>query len=84
MSKIYLEAMVPGNAKKYEFMADSRMTAGLVKAQFIEQVEAIEKIKLFEDRNKVLMACLDLNGLLQDTDILGEVGVKSGSRMMLI
>ena len=84
MSKIYLEVSTPGNAKTYEFSADSRMTAGRVKAQFIRQIEAVENFSLFENKDSVLFSCLDLEGLLQDDDILGEVGVKSGSRIILL
>lgn len=84
MSKIYLEVSTPGNAKSYEFSADSRMTAGRVKAQFIRQIEAVENFTLFENKEQVIFACLELEGLMQDGDILGEVGVTSGSRIILL
>ena len=84
MSKIYLEVQVPGNAKTYEFVADSTMTVGKVKKQIIKQVVAAENCDIFSEKNDVLFCSVDLEGLLQDNEILGDVGIRSGSKIMLL
>ena len=38
MSKIYLEVVVPGNAKTYDFSADSMMSVRRVKNDIISQI----------------------------------------------
>ncbi len=84
MSKILLEAKVPGIAKTYEFSADSVMTVGSVKKAMIEQISALENMTIFPDPDKVLMCSVDMSGLLQDNETLGSIGVKSGGQIMLI
>ena len=49
MSRILLEAKVPGIAKTYEFSADSVMTVGTVKRAMIEQISAVENMTVFPD-----------------------------------
>lgn len=84
MSKIYLEVQVPGNAKTYDFSADSLMTVRRVKKDLIEQISALENREIFSNPNEVLFCSANLEGLLQDSEILGEVGVKSGDKIMLL
>ncbi len=84
MSKIYLETKVPGIAKTYEFSADSVMTVGNVKKEMIKQISAVENMNIFPDPDKVLFCSIDMNGLLQDNETLGSIGVKSGGQIMLI
>ena len=84
MSKLYLEVQVPGNAKTYEFTADSIMTVGKVKGQIIQQIATLENRDIFPDRDAVSFCFIDLEGLLQDSEVLGEVGVKSGGKIMLL
>ncbi|HWR55741.1 MAG TPA: ubiquitin-like domain-containing protein [Negativicutes bacterium] len=84
MSKIFLDVEVPGNARIYEFTADSFMTVGKVKEQFIAQISAVENQKIFADESQVLFCSTQLEGLLQDQEILGEVGVKSGDTIILL
>ena len=84
MSKIYLETKVPGIAKTYEFMADSMMTVGTVKKAMIEQISAVENLTIFPNPDQVLVCSIDMNGLLQDNETLGNIGVKSGGQLMLI
>lgn len=84
MSKIYLEVQVPGNAKTYEFAADSIMTVGTVKRQMIDQIAALENRSIFLDRDAVLFCSIDLEGLLQDGEVLGSVCVASGGKIMLL
>ena len=84
MSKIFLETEVPGIAKTYEFSADSVMTVGTVKKAMIEQISAVENMTVFQDPDKVLVCSINMEGLLQDSDTLGSIGVNSGDRIMLI
>ena len=84
MSKIFLETQVPGIAKTYEFSADSVMTVGTVKKEMIEQISAVENMTVFPDPDKVLVCSIDMNGLLQDNETLGSIGVKSGGKLMLL
>ena len=84
MSKIYLEVQVPGNAKTYEFIADSAMTVGKVKKQFIAQISAVENRLIFADAAEVLFCSCRLEGLLQEHELLSEVGVSSGDTIILL
>lgn len=84
MSKIYLEVQVPGNAKTYEFTADNGMSVGKVKKQFIAQISAVENRDIFADASEVLFCSSRLEGLLQDHEILSEVGVSSGDTIILL
>ena len=84
MSKIYLDVQVPGTARTYEFAADSVMTVGKVKKQFIGQISAVEGREIFSDPGQVLFCSESLEGLLQDGDILGDIGVKSGDTIILL
>ena len=84
MSKIYLDVQVPGIARTYEFAADSVMTVGKVKRQFISQIGAVEGREIFADPARVLFCSGALEGLLQDGEILGEVGVISGDTIILL
>lgn len=84
MSKIYLDVQVPGVAKSYEFSADNVMTVGKVKKQFISQISAVEGREIFSEPAQVLFCSRGLNGLLQDGEILGEIGVESGDTILLL
>ena len=84
MSKIYLDVQAPGTARSYEFAADSVMTVGKVKKQFISQITAVEGREVFAAPDQVLFCSQSLNGLLQDREILGEIGVKSGDTIILL
>lgn len=84
MSKIYLEVQVPGNAKTYEFSADNVMTVGKVKKQFVKQITAVENRAIFPSDSGVLFCSKGLEGLLQDHEILSEIGVVSGDTIILI
>ena len=84
MSKIYLDVQVPGVARTYEFTADSVMTVGKVKNQFISQISAVEGRDIFADPAQVLFCSKSLEGLLQNSEMLGEVGVKSGDTIILL
>ena len=84
MSKLYLEVLVPGNAKTYDFSADSLMSVRRVKRDFIEQISVYENRPIFDNPDDVLFCSVNLQGLLQETEILGDVGVKSGDKIMLL
>ena len=84
MSKIYLDVRVPGIARTYEFAADSVMTVGKVKKQFTEQISAVEGREIFAEPAQVLFCSQALEGLLQDGEVLGEVGVAGGDAIILL
>ena len=84
MSKIYLDVQVPGIARTYEFSADSVLSVGKVKRQFVAQISAVEGREIFADSSKVLFCSRALEGLLQDGEILGDVGVASGDTVILL
>lgn len=84
MSKIFLDVQVPGLARTYEFAADSVMTVGKVKQQFIRQISAVEGREIFPNPAQVLFCSQALEGLLQDGEYLEEVGVESGDTMILL
>lgn len=84
MSRIYLEVRVPGAAKTYEFIADSAMTVKNMKKQFVEQISVVESREVFADADQVLFCSVRLEGLLQDQEILGGVGVTSGDTIILL
>lgn len=84
MSKIYLDVQVPGIARTYEFAADSVMNVGKVKKMFTEQISAVEGREVFSGLDQVLFCSQILEGLLQDSEILGEVGVESGDTIILL
>ena len=84
MSRIYLDVQVPGVARSYEFSADSVMSVGKAKKQFVSQISAVEGRAVFADSAQVLLCSLALEGLLQDGEILGEVGVASGDTIILL
>jgi hypothetical protein len=84
MSRIYLDVQAPGIARTYEFAADSVMSVGKVKKQFASQISAVEGREIFADPAQVLFCSQALEGLLQDSEILGEVGVASGDTIILL
>ena len=84
MSKIFLDVQAPGIAKTFEFAADNVMTVGKVKKQFVSQISAVEGREVFASPEQVLFCVKSLEGLLGDSEILGEIGVKSGDTIILI
>ena len=84
MSKIYLDVQVPGIARTYEFAVDSVMTVGKVKKLFAAQISAVEGREIFTDPAQVLFCSQALEGLLQDSESLGEIGVESGDTIILL
>ena len=84
MSKIFLDVQAQGVAKTYEFAADSVMTVGKVKSQFISQISAVEGREVFTEPSQVLFCSQSLEGLLQDNEMLGEVGIVSGDTIILL
>ena len=55
-----------------------------MKKEMIEQISAVENMTVFPDPDKVLVCSINMEGLLQDSDTLGGIGVNSGDRIMLI
>jgi hypothetical protein len=73
-----------GIARTYEFAADSVMPVGKVKKQFVSQISAVEGREIFSVPGQVLFCSQSLEGLLRDSEILGEVGVQSGDTIILL
>ena len=75
MSKIHLEIEIPGNAKTYEFVLDDRMKIGTAKEQIKKQFAGLDNI---------VFGSLELEGLIQDNETFREVGIKNGSRVVMV
>ena len=79
MSKIHLEVEIPGNAKTYEFMLDDRMKIGTAKKQIMKQIAELEGHDLFAGLDNIVF-----EGLIQDNETFREVGIKNGSRVVMV
>ena len=75
MSKIHLEIEIPGNAKTYEFVLDDRMK---------KQIAELEGHDLFAGLDNIVFGSLELEGLIQDNETFREVGIKNGSRVVMV
>ena len=84
MSKIHLEIEIPGNAKTYEFVLGDRMKIGTAKEQINEPIEEIEGHELFGGLDNIVFGSLELEGLIQDNETFREVGIKNGSRVVMV
>ena len=83
MSKIHLEIEIPGNAKTYEFV-DDRMKIGTAKEQIKKQIAELEGHDLFAGLDNIVFGSLELEGLIQDNETFREVGIKNGSRVVMV
>lgn len=84
MSKIHLEIEIPGNAKIYEFMLDDRMKIGTAKKQIMQQIAELEGHDLFAGLDNIVFGSVEQEGLIQDHETFREVGIKNGSRMVMV
>ena len=84
MSKIHLEVEITGNAKTYEFMLDDRMKIGTAKKQIMKQIAELEGHDLFAGLDNIVFGSLELEGLIQDNETFREVGIKNGSRVVMV
>ena len=84
MSKIHLEIEIPGNAKAYEFVLDDRMKIGTAKEQIKKQIAELEGHDLFAGLDNIVFGSLELEGLIQDNETFREVGIKNGSRVVMV
>lgn len=84
MSKIHLEIEIPGNAKIYEFMLDDRMKIGTAKQQIMQQIAELEGHDLFSELDNIVFGSVEQEGLIQDHETFREVGIKNGSRMVMV
>ena len=83
MSKIHLEIEIPGNAKTYEFVLDDRMKIGTAKGRS-KQIAELEGHDLFAGLDNIVFGSLELEGLIQDNETFREVGIKNGSRVVMV
>ena len=84
MSKIHLEIEIPGNAKAYEVVLDDRMKIGTAKEQIKKQIAELEGHDLFAGLDNIVFGSLELEGLIQDNETFREVGIKNGSRVVMV
>ena len=84
MSKIHLEIEIPGNAKTYELVLDDRMKIGTAKEQIKKQIAELEGHDLFAGLDNIVFGSLELEGLIQDNETFREVGIKNGSRVVMV
>ena len=84
MSKIHLEIEIPGNAKIYELMLDDRMKIGTAKKQIMQQIAELEGHDLFAGLDNIVFGSVEQEGLIQDHETFREVGIKNGSRMVMV
>lgn len=84
MSKIHLEIEIPGNAKIYEFILDDRMKIGTAKQQIMQQIAELEGHDLFSELDNIVFGSVEQEGLIQDHETFREVGIKNGSRMVMV
>ena len=84
MSKIHLEIEIPGNAKTSEFVLDDRMKIGTAKEQIKKQIAELEGHDLFAGLDNIVFGSLELEGLIQDNETFREVGIKNGSRVVMV
>ena len=84
MSKIHLEIEIPGNAKTYEFVLDDRMKNRNCKEQIKKQIAELEGHDLFAGLDNIVFGSLELEGLIQDNETFREVGIKNGSRVVMV
>ena len=84
MSKIHLEIEIPGNAKIYEFILDDRMKIGTAKQQIMQQIAELEGHDLFAGLDNIVFGSVEQEGLIQDHETFREVGIKNGSRMVMV
>ena len=84
MSKIHLEIEIPGNAKPYEFVLDDRMKIGTAKEQIKKQIAELEGHDLFAGLDNIVFGSLELEGLIQENETFREVGIKNGSRVVMV
>ena len=84
MTKIHLEIEIPGNAKTYELMLDDRRKIGTAKQQIMKQIAELEGHDLFAGVNNIVFGSVELEGLIQDNETFREVGIKNGSRVVMV
>ena len=84
MSKIHLEIEIPGNTKTYEFVLDDRRKIGTAKEQIKKQIAELEGHDLFAGLDNIVFGSLELEGLIQDNETFREVGIKNGSRVVMV
>ena len=84
MSKIHLEIEIPGNPKTCEFVLDDRMKIGTAKEQIKKQIAELEGHDLFAGLDNIVFGSLELEGLIQDNETFREVGIKNGSRVVMV
>ena len=65
-------------------MLDDRMKIGTAKEQIKKQIAELEGHDLFAGLDNIVFGSLELEGLIQDNETFREVGIKNGSRVVMV
>ena len=84
MSKINIEVRVPGNDKTYEFQVDDRMKVGSAKKEIMSSIREFEGYDIFSGTKDIAVCSVELEGLIEDGESFHTVGIKSGSRLVIV
>ena len=82
--KIFVEVKTPGNGKTYEFLLDSNLTVGHVKAMMIDEITEIENGNITLKVERSILSSLNTQSRLDETKTLTAAGVKSGQSLLLL
>ena len=84
MSKINIEVRIPGNAKTYEFQVDDRMRVGIAKKEIMSAIREFEGYDIFSGTKDVAVCSVELEGLIEDGESFHSVGIRNGSRLVIV
>jgi len=84
MGKIDIEVKIPGNAKTYEFQVDDRMKVGIAKKEIMSSIAEYEGYNVFSGTKDIAICSVELEGLIEDGESFHNVGIKNGSRLVIV
>jgi len=84
MGKIGIEVRIPGNAKTYEFQVDDRMKVGTAKKDIMSAITDFEGYNIFSGTKDIAVCSVELQGLIEDGESFHKVGIKNGSRLVIV
>ena len=84
MSKINIEVRIPGNDKTYDFQVDDRMKVGTAKKEIMSSIREYEGYDIFNGTKDIAVCSVELEGLIEDGESFHKVGIKNGSRLVIV
>ncbi len=84
MSKINIEVRIPGNDKTYDFQVDDRMKVGIAKKEIMSSIKEDEGYDIFNGTKDIAVCSVELEGLIEDGESFHKVGIKNGSRLVIV